>query len=44
MSGTNSVNSININQIRNRNAKAPQAKRDFTRYPTVAQNYQYTSI
>ena len=43
MSGTNSVNSINSNQIRNRNAKAKQTKRDFTRYATVPQNYQYTS-
>ena len=44
MSGTNSVNSINSNQIRNRNATAQQTKRDFTRYATVPQNYQYTSI
>ena len=43
MSGTNSVNSINSNQIRNRNANAQQTKRDFTRYATVPKNYQYTS-
>ena len=43
MSGTNSVNSINSNHIRNRNANAQQTKRDFTRYATVPQNYQYTS-
>ena len=42
MSGTNSVNSINSNQIRNRNANAQQNKRDFTRYANVPQNYQYT--
>ena len=44
MSDTSSVNFINSNQVRNRNANAPQAKRDFTRYPTVPQNYQYTSV
>ena len=44
LSGTNSVNAINSNQIRNRNANAPQTKRDLTRYATVPQNYQYTSI
>ena len=44
LSGTNCVNAINFNQIRNRNANAPQTKRDFTRYATVPQNYQYTSI
>ena len=44
LSGTNSVNAINSNQIRNRNANAPQTKRDFTRYATAHQNYQYTSI
>ena len=43
MSGTNSVNAINSNQIRNRNANAQQNKRYFTRYATVPQNYQYTS-
>ena len=43
MSVTNSVNSINSHQIRNRNANAQQTKRDFTRYATVPQNYQYTS-
>ena len=41
MSGTNSVNSINSNQIRNRNANAQQNKRDITRYANVPQNYQY---
>ena len=44
MSGTLSVNFINSNQVRNRNVNAPPAKRDFTRYPTVPQNYQYTSV
>ena len=44
LSGTNSVKAINSNQIRNRKANAPQTKRDFTRYATVPQNYQYTSI
>ena len=44
MSGTSSVNFINSNQVRNRNANSPPAKRDFTRYPTVPQNYQYTSV
>ena len=43
MSGTKSMNSINSNQIRNRNANAQQTKRDFTRYATMPQNYQYTS-
>ena len=38
------MNSINSNQLRKRNVKAPQTKRDFTRYATVPQNYQYTSI
>ena len=40
MSTTNSVNVINNYQKRNRNANAQQPKRDFTRYPTVPQNYQ----
>ena len=44
MSGSNSVILINNHQIRNRNANAQQNKRDFTRYATVPQNYQYTSI
>ena len=43
MSCTNSVNLLNSHQIRNRNANAQQTKRDFTRYATVPQNYQYTS-
>ena len=43
MSGSNSVNLNNNHQIRNRNANAQQTKRDFTRYATVPQNYQYTS-
>ena len=38
------MNLINNHQIRNRNANAQQTKRDFTRYATVPQNYQYTSI
>ena len=44
MSSLNSVNLMNNHQIRNRNANAQQTKRDFTRYATVPQNYQYTSI
>ena len=44
MSTTNSVNVVNNYQTRNRNANAQQHKRDFTRYPTVPQNYQYSSI
>ena len=36
MSTTNSVNVVNNYQSCNRN--------DFTRYPTVPQNYQYSSI
>ena len=44
MSSSNSVNLINNHQIRNRNANSQQAKRDFTRYATVPQNYQPTSI
>ena len=43
MPGSNSVNLINNQQIRNRNANAQQTKRDFARYATVPQNYQYTS-
>ena len=43
MSGNTSVNFIN-NSVRNRNANGPSIKRDFTRYPTVPQNYQYTSV
>ena len=44
MSGSSSVKLINNHQIRNRNANAQQTKRDFTRFATVPQNYQYTSI
>ena len=44
MSGTTSVNFINSNPVRNRNANGSSTKRDFTRYPTVPQNYQYTSV
>ena len=43
MSGLSAVNLINNHQIRNRNANAQQTKRDFTRYATVPQNYQYTN-
>ena len=43
-SGTTSVNFINSNPVRNRNANGSSTKRDFTRYPTVPQNYQYTSV
>ena len=45
MSATNSVNVVNNYQTHNRNANAQQLKRDFTRYPTVPQNYQnYQSV
>ena len=44
MSTTNSVNVVNNYRTRNRNANAQQLKRDFTRYPTVPQNYQYSGI
>ena len=44
MSGSNSVNLINNHQIRNCNENAQQTKRDFTRYATLPQNYQYRSI
>ena len=44
MTSNTSVNYINNSYIRNRNANAPPAKRDFTRYPTVPANYQYTSV
>ena len=44
MPATNSVNIVNNYPIRNRNANTQQLKRDFTRYPTVPQNYQYSSI
>ena len=44
MSTKNSVNVVNNYQTRNRNANTQQLKRDFTRYPTVPQNYQYSSI
>ena len=44
MSTINSVNLVNNYQTRNRNVNAQQPKRDFTRYPTVPQNYQYSSI
>ena len=39
MSGNTSVNFINNNSMRNRNANGPSTKRDFTRYPTVPKNY-----
>ena len=44
MPAKNSVNVVNNYQPRNRNANAQQTRRDFTRYPTVPQNYQYSSI
>ena len=43
MSTTNSVNVVNNYQTCNRNANAQQSKRNFTRYPFVPQNYQYSS-
>ena len=44
MSGNTSVNYINNNSMRNRNANGPSTKRDFTRYASIPKNYQYTSI
>ena len=44
MSTTNSVNLVNNYQTRSRNANTQQSKLVFTRYPTVPQNYQYSSI
>ena len=44
MSTTNSVKVVNSYQTRNCNANAHQPKRDFTLYPSVPQNYQYSSI
>ena len=44
MPTTNSVNSVNNYQPCNRNANAQQARRNFTQYPIVPQNYQYNSI
>ena len=44
ISTTNSVNVVNNYQTRNRNPNTQQLKRDFTRYPTVPQHYQYSSI
>ena len=41
---TNSVNAVNNFQLRNRNANSQSARKDFTRYPSVPQNYQYTSF
>ena len=44
MSGNTSVNYINNNSMRNRNANGPSTKRNFTRYASIPKNYQYTSI
>ena len=44
MPATNSVNVVNNYLPRNRNSNAQQNRRNFTRYPTVTQNYQYSSI
>ena len=41
---TNSVNAVNNFQTRNHNASYQPARKDFTRYPSVPQNYQYTSV
>ena len=41
---SNSVNAVNNFQTRNRNANYQPTRKDFTRYPTFTQNYQYTSI
>ena len=41
---TNSVNAVNTFQTRNRNANYQPARKDFTRYPSLPQNYQYTSV
>ena len=41
---TNSVNAVNTFQTRNRNVNYQPARKDFTRYPSVPQNYHYTSV
>ena len=41
---TNSVNAVNTFQTRNRNANYQAVHKDFTRYPSVHENYQYTSV
>ena len=41
---TNLVNAFSNFQSRNRNTNSQPLRKDFTRYPTVPQNYQYTSI
>ena len=41
---TNSVNAVNNFQTRNRNENYQPTRKDFTRYPTVPQNYLYTSM
>ena len=41
---TNSVNAVYNFKTRNRNPDYRPARNDFTRFPSVAQNYQYTSV
>ena len=41
---TNSVNAVNNFETRNHNANYQLALKDFTRCPSVHQNYQYTSV
>ena len=41
---TNSVNVVHNYQTHNLNRNAQQLKRDLMRYPTVPQNYQFSSI
>ena len=38
------LNIVNNFQERNRKANYQQSRNDFTRYPVVSQNYQYTSF
>ena len=38
------VDAVKNCQGRNRNANCQQSRKDFTRYPTVPQNYQYTIV
>ena len=41
---TNLVNAVNTFRARNRNASYQPARKDLTRYPSLPQNYQYTSV
>ena len=41
---TNSVNAVNTFQTRNLTKNYQSARKDFARYPSVPQKYQYTSV